>query len=184
MKYSAGVLTFVSEQDKDVLWRGKPWVGPAMAARTIGAIVVAALAYLVLSTLGILALSIFGFPLYALVYELLAIVWLASILGLVVMRASFRYVLRQRSLEVDRGIVSKRSLVVSPSAFSELEVDQGVAGRLLDYGSLEVRSQGGQQLNLRLIRDPNGVSAKIRGVMTVPTVKIATDEPVSPTPSG
>ena len=69
---------------------------------------------------------------------------------------------------------------MSPSGFSELEVDQGMVGRMLNYGSLEVRSQGGQQLNLELIRNPREVSAKIRDVMTTPTVRIATDQPIAP----
>ena len=163
-------------QEKDVIWRGRPWVGPAAAARTVGLGVLGILAFVALSFLGISAYSLLGYPLYAWALGLLGVAWLASMLGLAVTRASYAYVLRQSSIEVDRGIVGKRSLVVSPSAFSELEVDQGLVGRMLNYGSLEVRSQGGQQLNLRLIRDPKGVSTKIREAMTVPTVRVAKDE--------
>lgn len=69
---------------------------------------------------------------------------------------------------------------VSPSGFSELEMDQGIVARMLNYGTIEVRSQGGQQLKLELVRNPREVSAKIRDVMTTPTVRIATDQPVAP----
>ena len=163
-------------QDGDVIWSGRPWIGPSLVARTIAALVVGVLAFAVLSALGLMVLSIFGTPLYVLALVVLAVSWLASVVSLFVMRASYRYVIRKGSVEVDSGIVGRRSLVVSPSAFSELEVDQGVVGRVLNYGSLEVRSQGGQQLNLRAIRDPKGISTKIREVMTVPTVRIAKDE--------
>ncbi|MDG6983105.1 MAG: PH domain-containing protein [Nitrososphaerota archaeon] len=164
------------EGDKDVVWSGRPWIGPSAVARTIGAALAAVVAFVALSALGLLGLSVLGIPLFAIAAGILAFAWLASIAGLIVMRASYRYVLRQSSVEVDRGIVSRRSLVVSPSAFAELEVEQGVMGRMMNYGSLEVRSQGGQQLNLWLIRDPKGVSTRIREVMTVPTVKVARDE--------
>lgn len=170
----------VSEQEKDVVWRSRPWIGPTATTRTLGVFVVGVLALGGLSSVGEWAYSLFGFPLYLWVVGLLAVAWLASMAGLMVMRASYKYVLRQSSIEIDQGIVGKKSLVVSPSAFSELEVDQGVIGRMLNYGSLEVRSQGGQQLNFRLIRDPMGVAAKIRGAMTVPTVRLARDGPVVP----
>jgi uncharacterized membrane protein YdbT with pleckstrin-like domain len=167
------------EKENDLIWSGRPWIGPSLAARTIGAIVVGFLAVVALMDLNLFALHLLGIPLYAWVFLIIAVAWLASITGLMVLRASSRYMLRRSSMEVDRGIVSRRSLVISPSAFSELEVDQGVVGRLLNYGSLEVRSQGGQQLNLRLIHDPNGVSSKIREAMTIPTVRLAKEEPVA-----
>lgn len=174
----------MSSAEKDMIWRSKPWIGPAAVGRSIAIAVVGFLAILVLSMLGFLRLRpIFDVPLYVWVLGLFAVVWLASMVSLVVMRASCTYILRQNSIEVDRGIVSRNSLVVSPSAFSELEVNQGVVGRMLNYGSLEVRSQGGQQLNLRFIRDPKGVSAKVRMTMTVPTVRVAREEPPSSAPT-
>lgn len=183
MIYARGVLASAMEKEEDVVWSGRPWIRPSLVARTIGVVVVGFVAFAVLSAMGALTLSILGVSLSDWVVVALAFAWLASMAGLLVMRASFTYVLRHSSVEIDHGIVSKRSLVVSPSAFSELEVDQGVIGRMLNYGSLEVRSQGGQQLNFMLIRDPRAVSAKIRGVMTVPTVRIARDEQAAVLPA-
>jgi uncharacterized membrane protein YdbT with pleckstrin-like domain len=168
-------------QETDVIWSGRPWIGPSLLLRTVVAIVAGILSFVVLSSLGVLTSSLLAVPIYVWVLGILAVAWLASLAGLIKMRASFRYVLRQSSVEVDQGIARKKSLIISPSGFSELEVDQGIVGRLLNYGSLEVRSQGGQQLNLMLIRDPKGVSARIRDVMTTPTVRIARDEPPSVT---
>lgn len=144
-------------QEADVVWSGRPWIVPSLVIRTILVLVAGILVLVALSSLGVLTHSLLAVPIYVWVLGVLAIVWLASLAGLMVMRASFRYVLRQASIEVDRGIARKKSLIVSPSGFSELEVDQGIVGRLLNYGSLEVRSQGGQQLNLMRIRDPKGV---------------------------
>jgi len=169
-------------EEEDAIWSGKPWIGPAVAVRTIGLIVGGFLIFAILTTLGLLTLPLLSVPLFVWALGLLTFAWFASVVGLLVMRASFTYVLRQSSIEVEQGIARKRNLVVSPSAFSELEVDQGIIGRLLNYGSLEVRSQGGQQLNLMLIRDPRGVSSRIRGVMTIPMVRIAKDERVVATP--
>lgn len=162
-------------QESDVLWRGRPWIRPSVALRTVALVLVAVLAFVVLYMLGKLT-----YPLYLWVSGLVALAWLLSLVPLLVRRASLRYVLRRGSLEVVKGIVGRKTLIVSPSGFSELEVDQGIMGRMLNYGSLEVRSQGGQQLNLELIRNPREVSAKIRDVMTTPTVRIATDQPVPP----
>ncbi|MDG7009012.1 MAG: PH domain-containing protein [Nitrososphaerota archaeon] len=172
------------EEDKDVIWSGRPWIGPSIVARTVEVLVVGIIVFGGMSVLGALSLSLLGVPLYVMIAGVLAAAWLVSVADLLVMRASNRYVIRQNSVEVDQGIVGKRSLVVSPSAFSELEVEQGIVGRMLNYGSLEVRSQGGQQLNLRRIRDPKGVSTKVRGVMTVPTVKVVRDERAPETPPG
>jgi membrane protein YdbS with pleckstrin-like domain len=166
------------EESVDMVWSDRPWIGPAVALRTIGVIVAGFLVLAILGPAGVLSFSVLGVAAYVWIVGVLALVWLVSLVGLLIMRASYRYTLRQSSVEVEKGIARKKFLVVSPSAFSELEVDQGIIGRILNYGSLEVRSQGGQQLNLMLIRDPKGVSVKIRRVMVVPTVRIAKDEQV------
>jgi len=170
------------EQEKEVIWTGRPWIGPALAVRTVVAVVGGLLVSVLLAGMGALTSPILAVPLYVWVLGIIGLAWLTSIMGLIVLRASYRYVLRQSSIEVDQGIVRRRFLVVSPSAFSELEVDQGLVGRMLNYGSLEVRSQGGQQLNLFLVRNPKGVSVKIRGVMTIPTVRIAKEVQVVAAP--
>ena len=172
------------EEKKDAVWTGRPWISPAIAFRTLAAIVGGFLAVVFLSLFGALTSPILTVPLYVWALGIIGIAWLISIMGLLVLRASYRYVLRPSSVEVDQGIVRRKYLVVSPSGFSELEVDQGIVGRMLNYGSLEVRSQGGQQLNLMLIRNPKEVSMKIRNVMTVPTVRIAKDEQIIAPPAG
>jgi hypothetical protein len=162
-------------QESDILWSGRPWIGPSVVLRTIALALVGVLVCVLLYMLGFLK-----FPLYLWVLGPVALAWLLSLASLLVRRASLSYVLRRGSLEVVKGIVGRKSLVVSPSGFSELEMDQGIVARMLNYGTIEVRSQCGQQLNLQLVRNPREVSAKIRDVMSTPTVRIATDQPVAP----
>ena len=164
------------QADADVVWSGRPWITPALVARTIVVAVVAVVLTVLISMVGPIP-SLLGFSVYAVLYLILGLVWVFSLLGLLMKRASLRYTLRQSSMELEQGIARKRSLTVSPSGFSELEVDQGIMGRILNYGSVEVRAQGGQQLNLELIKDPKDVTTKIRNVMSMPTVRIAKDSP-------
>ncbi len=173
------------EAATDVIWTGRPWIGPALAIRTVGLIIVGVFATVALSVMGLLFNSLLSIPSYLWVYAFLALIWLVSVAGLMVRRASSRYILRRSSIEIEQGIARRKSLVVSPSGFAELEVDQGIAGRMFNYGTVEVRSQGGQQLTLGPVRNPRDVSAKIREVMTTPTVRVARDDPpVPPAASG
>jgi uncharacterized membrane protein YdbT with pleckstrin-like domain len=170
--------------ESEVVWEGRPWITPTLSIRTIAMFLVGLLLAVLMQGLGLLTRLMFGVPLYIWLGSLLALAWFASLASLLVLRASFDYVLRRNSIEINRGIASKKLLVVSASGFSELETDQGIVGRILNYGSVEVRSQGGQQLNLRLIRDPQGVSRSIRDVMTTPTVRISPDQPPNPVSKG
>lgn len=162
-------------QEAEVLWTGRPWIGPALVLRTVGVIIVAIILSYLLALAGFFFTPIGVFPLFLLLYGLLGLVWILMVIGLFVKRASYQYVLRHTTLEVNQGIARRKQLVVSPTGFSELEVDQGIVGRMLNYGSIEVRSQGSQQLNLSLIRSPKDVAAKIRDVMSTPTVRVAKD---------
>lgn len=166
------------QPDSDVVWSGNPWIGPALVVRTVAVVILAVLVTVILSMTGLQSVTLLSMPLYAWAFAILALAWLASVVGLLVLRASYRYILRQSSIELVQGIARKKTLVVSPSGFAELELDQGIAGRILNYGTLDVRSQGGQQLTLELIRDPRTVSTKIREIMSVPTVRIASGSPL------
>lgn len=161
--------------EQDIMWSGRPWIGPSVAFRSLALLAIAIILVVLLAQFGTLTWQLYSLPILFLALGLIGLVWVASVIRLLVLRASVKYVLRRSSVEVDQGIARKKSLVVSPSAFSELEVDQGIAGRIMNYGSLEIRSQGGQQLNLILIKNPRAVSQMIRDVMTTPTVRIAKD---------
>ncbi len=158
----------------EILWTARPWVVPSLILRTIAFIVAGLVIALLLAPLAT-DFTFIPLGIYFWTGVVIGLGWLISLGGLLLRRASFQYVLRPSSLEVKQGIARKKSLIVSPSGFSELEIDQGLVARMLNYGSLEVRSQGGQQLNLMLVRDPATVSSKIRSVMTIPTVRIAED---------
>jgi membrane protein YdbS with pleckstrin-like domain len=170
----------MKRSDPEAVWTGRPWIVPSAAARTVGAVALSILAVLAISMVGALGFTLLTVPLYAWVLLLVWLGWAASIGGLLVLRASWRYTLMQSVLEVRQGIARKKTLMISPSGFSELEVDQGIIARLMHYGTLEVRSQGGQRVTLELVRNPDYVSAVIRDVMTVPTVRLAKGEVAVP----
>jgi uncharacterized membrane protein YdbT with pleckstrin-like domain len=170
--------------ESEVVWEGRPWITPTLCLRTIAIFLVGLLLAVLLQLSGLLTLSMIGVPLYIWLGSVFALAWLVNLASLLILHASFAYVLRRNSIEINRGIANKKLLVVSASGFSELETDQGIVGRILNYGSVEVRSQGGQQLNLKLIRDPQSVSRSIRDVMTTPTVRISPDQPSNPVRNG
>jgi uncharacterized membrane protein YdbT with pleckstrin-like domain len=101
------------------------------------------------------------------------LIWLGGSLRLAIIRATHRYTLRGSSLEIQSGLVSKRIFTVSAAGFSDLEVIKSVTGRLLNMGTIMVETDSHRDLRLINIRDPIKVSAMIRQVMTVPTVRMA-----------
>ena len=88
-------------------------------------------------------------------------------------RASNAYVLRDDGLEIRTGILTSKSFVVAPAGFSDLEVTRSITGRILDTGSIVVRTQGDTDIIMRKIRNPLNVADRIRGVMARPSVRIA-----------
>ena len=103
----------------------------------------------------------------------LGVIWLAGALSLAILRASHKYVLRQSSLDIGRGILTRKIFTVSASGFSDLEVVQGIGGRILNMGNIVMETDSRRDLKLIMIRDPMEVAAKIRQVMTAPMVRIA-----------
>jgi uncharacterized membrane protein YdbT with pleckstrin-like domain len=121
--------------------------------------------------------SISSIPILVLTYLGILLVWVISVANLAVIRASSIYTLRNSSLEVSRGIVGKRVFTLSAAGFSDLEVIQGPFGRLLSMGDIVMETDSHRDLRLEKVRDPMGISAKIRQVMTVPVVRLATRTP-------
>jgi len=91
-------------QEAEVIWSGRPWIGPSLLFRTVLVIVAGILSFAILSSLGVLASSPLAIPMYVWVIGILAIAWLGSLAGLIKLHASFRYVLRRGSVEVDQGL--------------------------------------------------------------------------------
>ena len=169
--------TVASEVD----WVGHPWVLPAFIWLTLEAVVVAAVVTIGEILGGLAFRHVIG-PLSLLYLTLIVIfvLWLVGALRLAVERATHKYVLRGSSLEIQRGLLSKRIYTVSASGFSDLEVIKSIPGRILNMGTIVIETDSARDLRLLKIRDPLKVAAMIRQVMTVPVVRVASSPPPPP----
>lgn len=164
-------------RESDVLWRGHPWVVPALVGGAIMAVFVAvALAWLEYM-FNVAFVSIFSYPLVALTVAAVVLVWLISALQLAVVRASNLYTLRGSSLQIKRGLIGKKEFTLSAAGFSDLEVIQGITGRILNMGDIMMETDSHRDLRLMKVRDPTAVSDMLRRVMTTPMVRIAQGMP-------
>ena len=158
-------------------WTGKPWITPAVAARTV-AVAVVGVAVVLLelffapSSLRDLSLPVFPLVVWTVIVFLL--IWLFSLLHLLLIWASHTYVLRNDSLEIRTGILTSRSFVVAATGFADMEVTKSIVGRILNFGDITIRTQdeSGADKIMRNIKDPMAVSGKIRQVMSRPIVRI------------
>src|SRR5713101_3772751 len=145
-------------QESDVLWRGHPWVVPAFLGNTIAAIAIGIALTWFEIRLGIAFLSVFSLPLLLLTYFLILLVWVASVLNLALLRASSVYTLRGTSLEISHGLLGKKIFTLSAAGFSDLEVIQGLGGRLLNMGDIIMETDSHRDLRMRKVKDPIKVS--------------------------
>ena len=156
----------------DVVWVGKPWVVPAAIIRTITVIIVTAIFLWLELVSGTISDTLAGAPIWLWTILAFGVIWLISLLGLLIFRASNTYVLRQDGLEIRRGIIRLHSFVVTPSGFGDLLVYQSVGGRIFGYGEITVNSQGERETKLPLVRAPFTRADTIRDIMGKPIVRV------------
>ena len=169
-------------QSTTVVWSGRPWITPAAVARTILVFVLVAV-FVWLESLDNVASSVlFGFPVWVWTVLVFLLIWLVSLVPLLLLRAAHRYTLRSGSLDVRTGIASLQSFVLSPSGFSDLEIDQSVMGRMLNYGDIVIHTQADRTAKMQKVRNPNSVAGQIRDYMGKPIVRIE-GQPAAPTAS-
>ena len=159
-------------QHDTVVWQEKPWVAPTAIIRTVTVIILAGLFLGLEFYSGVVSLNLVGLPVFAWTILVFVVVWLFSMLGLLVFRASYAYVLRQDGIEIRRGILRLHSFVVTPMGFGDLLVYQSIGGRIFGYGDITVNSQGERQTKLLLVRSPFTVAATIRDIMGKPLVRV------------
>jgi uncharacterized membrane protein YdbT with pleckstrin-like domain len=150
-----------------VAWSGKPWIVPALVARTILAILVASVLVWLEYFTGTATYTIIGLNMVVWTAFVFFIVWLIGIAGLLVQRATNTYILRTDSLEIRTGILTSRSSVVVASGFSDLDVIRGIVGRIVEYGDIIIRTQSERESQrvMTKVRDPLKVADQIRYVM-------------------
>lgn len=162
------------------LWAGKPWILPAVVARSILIIVVAvAVSWIEISFDIASKISLNNVQLILGTSLLFFVVWVLSIVRLLLLRASNTYILRNDSLEIRTGILTSRSFVVAASGFADMEVTRSISGRIMNFGDITIRTQdeSGADKKIVKIRDPMRVGNQIREVMARPTVRIEGQRP-------
>jgi len=153
--------------EPDVIWEGRPWVTPRLAALTAEAVLFAlVLTYVEAVWLGV-DVRVLGGTLLV-----VAFIWSVGAVELASLAWSNHYSLRWSSLEVEHGILTKRVLTVSAAGFSDLEVTRTLPGRILNMGNIVIQTDSDRDVALLRVREPVKVSTMIRQVMTVPLVRV------------
>jgi len=163
---------------KDVQWEGRPWILPSAVGRTVGLIVVAGLVIWFEFYLGVAYVTIANVQIELWTVLAVFVVWIISIIDLIVLRASHRYLLRSDSLEIKTGIASLKQFVIVPSGFSDLETRQSLLERTLGYGSIMIHTQSETDPDRKMVkvRNPSKVAEQVRYVMARPIVRMEKPE--------
>ncbi|MCX6642975.1 MAG: PH domain-containing protein [Candidatus Bathyarchaeota archaeon] len=153
-----------SEQE---VWRGRPWILPYVAIRTVLVALIAVGVLFVESSMGVLNVSKFDLPVQ--VWTLIAffLAWFICVFDLLVLRSTNFYVLRVDSLEIKVGLFTTKTSVIVPTGFSDLEVIRSVSSRVLNTGEIKIKTQSERDFTKRMVkvRDPMRVANLIRDVM-------------------
>ena len=96
---------------------------------------------------------------------------LAVILSAVIRRQTTELVLTDRRIIMKRGIVSRDTVEMNLNKVESLHVNQGLLGRILDYGDVTVVGTGASLEPLRGISRPLELRKNLGGVVEVPELK-------------
>jgi uncharacterized membrane protein YdbT with pleckstrin-like domain len=157
---------------EDVVWKGKPYITPAVAIRTVVLFFFSVLFVLLEFYANVAQTKLWIFPVYIWSILIFIVFYAISLFGLLILWASNTYILRQEAIEVHNGMLSLHSFVVTPQGFGDLMVNQSINGRIFSYGNIIINSQGERQTKLRLVHSPFEVADKIRKIMGKPVVRV------------
>lgn len=73
-----------------------------------------------------------------------------------IQRATSEFAVTNRRVIIKVGLVSRKTVEMNLEKVESIGVDQGILGRVLDYGTIEVVGTGGTREPFRAIRDPLG----------------------------
>jgi membrane protein YdbS with pleckstrin-like domain len=165
-------LPTTTTQSTAVVWIGTPWITLDAVARTILVIVLGAIIVWLENLDNAASSIILAMPVWTWTAIVFFAAWVLSLIPLFLLRAAHRYTLRSDSLEVKTGIASLKSFVLSPSGFSDLEIDQSILGRIVNFGDITVHTQSDRTARMQKVRDPSKVAGLIREYMGKPVVRI------------
>jgi uncharacterized membrane protein YdbT with pleckstrin-like domain len=102
---------------------------------------------------------------------ILLVVGLAVMLSAVIRRQTTELVLTDRRIIMKRGLVSRDTVEMNLSKVESLHVNQGLMGRILDYGDVTVVGTGASLEPLRGISKPLELRKKLGRVAEVAVQK-------------
>lgn len=102
---------------------------------------------------------------------ILLVIGLAVILSAVIRRQTTELVLTDRRIIMKRGLVSRDTVEMNLNKVESLHVNQGLMGRILDYGDVTVVGTGASLEPLRGISKPLELRKKLGGVAEVAVQK-------------
>jgi membrane protein YdbS with pleckstrin-like domain len=150
-----------------IIWQGRPWVAPQLVIRTI---LIAGIAAVVIWAEFFFAFA--GIQIVFLTGLIFFVIWIISISGLLLSRASNFYILRKEGLEVRTGIITTKVFVLMPVGFSDLEVTRTVTQRIVGTGNITLRTESERGVELRQIRDPKNVTKLLRETLSKQVFKL------------
>jgi uncharacterized membrane protein YdbT with pleckstrin-like domain len=156
------------------VWRGRPWILPYVAIRTVLVAAVATVVIFAENILSLLYVPQFGYPVLAWTLIAFFLAWVLGVFNLLLLWSTHSYVLVEDSLEIRVGLFTTKTSMIAPTGFSDLEVIRSITGRVLNTGDILIRTQSERDFTKRMVkvRDPTRVANLIRDVMARPIFKI------------
>jgi uncharacterized membrane protein YdbT with pleckstrin-like domain len=102
---------------------------------------------------------------------ILLVIGLAVILSAIIRRQTTELVLTDRRIIMKRGLVSRDTVEMNLNKVESLHVNQGLMGRILDYGDVTVVGTGASLEPLRGISKPLELRKMLGGVAEVAVQK-------------
>jgi hypothetical protein len=155
------------------IWKGRPWILPDTIIRTVLVAVIAVIVLLVENSIGILYQYQVGLPVLYWTLIVFFLAWIMALFGLLVLRTTNFYILREDSLEIKFGLFTTKTSMIVPTGFSDLEVIRSISSRIVNTGDIVVKTQSEREFTKIMVkvRDPMKVANLIRNVMARPIIK-------------
>jgi len=103
---------------------------------------------------------------------IIALVFLAKVISLVITKAENSYELRTDGLYVNRGIANLQNTFISAMAFSDARLIRTLGMRIVGRGRIVVEANDGRRFELKMIKDSYDVQSLIRSSLSHPTVRV------------
>ncbi len=162
------------EKKGSVFWSARPWILPGVLARAFIFIALGIIVIWLELYFGLAFKSFFVIvPVIFWTGLVLFLAWIGTLGHLLMLKYSHKYVLKNDSLEIRRGILNFDRFIITSSGFSDLEVHQSLLERAFDSGEIEIFSESEKNFEKRMVkvRHPMKVAEQIRFVMGRPIVR-------------